>query len=185
MLGHDGVLLSPLSKPSNSKHQKTKRAYIYVLCLNKGGRFGGVLPLWLSGRMHVSMPTVTSLNCGRSFRIIFAVQVPCLRELNLADNMLGDDGVEGLAAGLPGHPCLESLVLDGNDVGLDGTQSLCEALLQNASLRTLALRRNSLLADSAEVRGDFFFSLFFISCRLHTSYGLKLFSPPAFYCTDA
>lgn len=78
-------------------------------------------------------------------------QVPCLRDLNLADNMLGDDGVEGLAAGLAGHPCLEALTLDGNDVGLDGTASLCESLLQNASLRTLSLRRNSLLADSAEV----------------------------------
>lgn len=78
-------------------------------------------------------------------------QVPCLRDLNLADNMLGDDGVEGVAAGLAGHPCLEALVPDGNDVGLDGTASLCESLLQNASLRTLSLRRNSLLADSAEV----------------------------------
>lgn len=35
---------------------------------------------------------------------------PCLRELNLADNMLGDDGVEGMSVGLEGHPCLEILV---------------------------------------------------------------------------
>ena len=66
--------------------------------------------------------------------------------------MLGDDGVEALAAGVAGHPCLDTLILDGNDVGLDGTRSLCDSLLQNASLRTLALRRNSLLADSAEAR---------------------------------
>ncbi|CAM9590049.1 unnamed protein product, partial [Scytosiphon promiscuus] len=79
-------------------------------------------------------------------------QVPCLQELILADNMLGDDGAEDLAAGLYGHPCLKHLVLDGNDIGHDGTQSLCEALLQNTSLRTLSLRRNSLLADSAQAR---------------------------------
>lgn len=78
--------------------------------------------------------------------------MPCLRELNLADNMLGDDGVEALAAGLVSHPCLEILILDGNDFGLDGTQGLCDSLLQNASLNTLALRRNKLLADSAEAR---------------------------------
>lgn len=39
--------------------------------------------------------------------------VPCLRELNLADNMLGDDGVEALSVGLKGHPCLERLVRCG------------------------------------------------------------------------
>lgn len=37
-------------------------------------------------------------------------QVPCLQELNLADNMLGDDGAEDLGAGLYGHPCLNHLV---------------------------------------------------------------------------
>ncbi|CAN0200521.1 unnamed protein product [Pylaiella littoralis] len=77
-------------------------------------------------------------------------QVPCLRELNLANNMLGDDGTEHLSTGLSGHPCLETLILDGNDIGYDGTQSLCESLLQNASLKTLTLRRNCLLADSAQ-----------------------------------
>ena len=92
-------------------------------------------------------------------------QVPCLRDLNLADNMLGDDGVEGVAAGLAGHPCLEALVLDGNDVGLDGTASLCESLLQNASLRTLSLRRNSLLADSAEVIAGSFFCFVWLHVR--------------------
>ncbi|CAM9792086.1 unnamed protein product, partial [Ectocarpus sp. 8 AP-2014] len=77
-------------------------------------------------------------------------QVPCLRELVLADNMLGDDGAEDLAEGLKGHPCLETLILDGNDIGHDGTQGLCEALLQNHSIKKLSLRRNLLLADSAE-----------------------------------
>ncbi|CAN0192804.1 unnamed protein product, partial [Ectocarpus sp. 12 AP-2014] len=77
-------------------------------------------------------------------------QVPCLRELVLADNMLGDDGAEDLAEGLTGHPCLETLILDGNDIGHDGTQGLCEALLQNHSIKKLSLRRNLLLADSAE-----------------------------------
>lgn len=37
-------------------------------------------------------------------------QVPCLRELVVADNMLGDDGAEDLAEGLKGHPCLGTLV---------------------------------------------------------------------------
>ncbi|CAM9474289.1 unnamed protein product, partial [Ectocarpus fasciculatus] len=77
-------------------------------------------------------------------------QVPCLRELVLADNMLGDDGAEDLAEGLKGHPCLQTLILDGNDIGHDGTQGLCEALLQNHSMKKLSLRRNCLLADSAE-----------------------------------
>lgn len=36
--------------------------------------------------------------------------MPCLQELNLADNMLGDDGAEHVAAGLHGHPCLKHLV---------------------------------------------------------------------------
>ena len=78
--------------------------------------------------------------------------MPCLRELNLSGNSLGDDGVEDLAAGLVGHPCLETLILDGNDMGHDGTRSLSDSLLRNTSLRTLALGRNCLLADSAEAR---------------------------------
>lgn len=90
--------------------------------------------------------------------------MPCLRELNLADNMLGDDGVESLSAGLVGHPCLEALILDGNDVGLDGTQSLCDSLLRNASLKTLSLGRNSLLADSAEARDGFCLDFMFSVC---------------------
>ncbi|CAM9887152.1 unnamed protein product, partial [Laminaria digitata] len=75
-------------------------------------------------------------------------QVACLRELNLADNILGDDGVEDLSEGLLGHPCLETLILDGNDIGHDGTERLSDALLHNTSLLKLSLRRNCLLADA-------------------------------------
>lgn len=72
--------------------------------------------------------------------------------------------MEGLSAGLVGHPCLEALILDGNDVGLDGTQSLCDSLLQNTSVKTLVLRRNSLLADSTEVRNSFASTADFLLC---------------------
>ncbi|KAM9772460.1 NACHT, LRR and PYD domains-containing protein 3-like isoform 5-T5 [Syngnathus typhle] len=77
---------------------------------------------------------------------------PCsLRELNLSDNDLGDDGLEALAAGLAKPKCaLQVLKLRWCNLSKKSCEALASVLSSSCSLRKLDLSHNDLGDDGLE-----------------------------------
>ncbi|KAM9772464.1 NACHT, LRR and PYD domains-containing protein 12-like isoform 9-T9 [Syngnathus typhle] len=77
---------------------------------------------------------------------------PCsLRELNLSDNDLGDDGLEALAAGLAKPQCaLQVLELEWCKLSKKSCEALASVLSSPCSLRELNLGENDLGDDGLE-----------------------------------
>ncbi|NXP71543.1 DRC5 protein, partial [Ramphastos sulfuratus] len=66
---------------------------------------------------------------------------PCLVELNLSHNLIGDKGAQAVGK-LINHSRLETLDLCNNQVHHLGAQALAEALAENSTLTSLNLRLN-------------------------------------------
>ena len=65
-----------------------------------------------------------------------------LRELNLYENKIGDEGAKALAEALQENQTLTSLVLWDNKIGDEGGKALLEALQKNQTLTTIYLSDN-------------------------------------------
>jgi len=94
-------------------------------------------------------------------------------EINLADNLINDEGAQFLADGLAGNKSLKRLILARTGIATKGFQSLGPLLAQSPSLDDLVLSGN--LCDAAGVQGAFceglqkntsLKSLYIAACRL-------------------
>jgi len=72
-----------------------------------------------------------------------------LREVNLNDNEIGDEGIEELARVLGGHQHLTILDLSGNKLGDKGIASIAGVISDNHDLESLLLSRNSIGDEGA------------------------------------
>lgn len=67
-----------------------------------------------------------------------------IRQLNLSNTGLDDDGIREICEGIRGNQSITELDLSGNHFGEQGASYLSEALAANNSLRRLDLSRNAL-----------------------------------------
>ena len=77
-----------------------------------------------------------------------------LRELEMAQNALGDDGAEALCSGLAGCGTLTYVNLDGNRIHDDGASALGDMLIKNKVILTLSLQYNKIGALGAKKLGE-------------------------------
>jgi len=77
-----------------------------------------------------------------------------IRELEFADNCLGDDGAEALCFGLAGCGTLTSCNLDGNRIHDDGAAAVGDMLAHNKVLTNLSLAYNLIQKDGAYKLGE-------------------------------
>lgn len=94
-------------------------------------------------------------------------------EINLADNLINDEGAQFLADGLAGNKSLKRLILARTGIATKGFQSLGPLLAQSPTLDDLVLSGN--ICDAAGVQGAFceglqkntsLKSLYIAACRL-------------------
>lgn len=94
-------------------------------------------------------------------------------EINLADNLIGDEGAQFLAAGLAGNTSLKQLSIARTGIAAKGFQALGPLLAQSPTLDDLVLSGN--ICDAAGVQGAFcdglqkntnLKSLYLAACRL-------------------
>jgi hypothetical protein len=77
-----------------------------------------------------------------------------LEQLNVGKNGIGATGATTLASALEQNPTLTSLSLRGNHIRDDGARALSGSLLINTKLRVLDLRDNGITADGARLLAD-------------------------------
>ncbi|NXI45154.1 DRC5 protein, partial [Galbula dea] len=77
---------------------------------------------------------------------------PCLLELNLSHNLIGDKGAQALGKLLQ-HSRLETLDLCNNQIHPLGAQALAQALAENSTLTSLNLRLNCVEDKGGEAIG--------------------------------
>jgi len=94
-------------------------------------------------------------------------------EINLADNLIGDEGAQFLADGLKGNTSLKRLIIARSGIGANGVQALGPLVAQSPTLDDLVLSGNN--CDAAGVEGAFcdglqkntsLKSLYLAACRL-------------------
>lgn len=80
------------------------------------------------------------------FTEVFSVAAHFLSRLDLSYNLITDDGIDNLCAGLLGRKSLslQYLVLRGNDIGPRGCDKLCQTLRKCYSLLGLDISQNPL-----------------------------------------
>jgi Leucine-rich repeat (LRR) protein len=71
-----------------------------------------------------------------------------LKSLNLSRNEIGDSGLQDIAQALAKNTTLKSLNLEGNQITSAGVKLLADALRYNTTLEFLDLRRND-ISDSS------------------------------------
>lgn len=74
-------------------------------------------------------------------------------EINLADNLIEDDGAEFLSIGLRGNPKCKRLFLPRSGLSAKGFQAMGHLLAENSAIENLILSGN--ICDAAGVQGEF------------------------------
>jgi len=67
-----------------------------------------------------------------------------IKELDLSNNGLGDDGIKEICEGLKDNKSITRLNLSSNHFGEEGAKALSEALTKNSSIEELDISRNAL-----------------------------------------
>jgi Ran GTPase-activating protein (RanGAP) involved in mRNA processing and transport len=100
---------------------------------------------------------------------------PAFEEINLSDNLIGDEGAAWLLAGLSGNPTLKTLLLPRTGMTAAGVNSIGELIGKSPTIETVVLSDSTV--GSEGLKGAFcdnlsknksLKSLYLAVCRLHS-----------------
>jgi Ran GTPase-activating protein (RanGAP) involved in mRNA processing and transport len=98
---------------------------------------------------------------------------PAFEEINLSDNLIGDEGAGWLEAGLSGNPTLKTLLLPRTGITKTGVKAIGQLIGESPAIETVVL--SSATVDSDGLKGEFcaglsknksLKSLYLATCRL-------------------